>query len=598
MSKMALAEAAARVRRARRLAPLTLLAGLAVTGLLASGCGRILIGTVPGTDSGGLGGYAANDANAGNDGGGGGDPDARADQRATPIDSAGDAPGAADARASTDVATDGPHDATAGDSDTGDTSDANDAGNTPPIGIIAGRITMSDTLGVRGAGVAGVRVALSGLSVRDAISDANGAYQFPNLAPGTYAVAVSKDGAAFTPATTGGVVVGGDGDGVVTSFACTAPCGTGPAIDPTRELFMQDATVLADDRAQNGLDGVWSFRFLMEQASTTTSANVYANAWIDNLANSGRDVSALRAQWPTITESGQILPDLSQAPFQLLAIVNGIDVHVGGQGELRFVYGIRDVPGAPGFSGQGRVFTVMFTYALPATVAYPTRPAWARAFHALGALPFGPSYNAALEALTTVVTRVGAQPSSADNPRGSALTTVSINEAFRTQPYQFRQFRPLPDPVRGYPLLVVSPLLQTPDSTLSTQAGDLPDFLNANAALVQAGLAPLPARLLATQSSSFSLGVTWSFPSVGNEALRHAFAGQTCVGCHSSEAPSATIFTIFHVIPFNDASEGGTRSGWVTGTELPRRTSFLQNQLTCSGATCALGAEPMMGPTR
>jgi len=33
-------------------------------------------------------------------------------------------------------------------------------------------------------------------------------------------------------------------------------------------------------------------------------------------------------------------------------------------------------------------------------------------------------------------------------------------------------------------------------------------------------------------------------------------------------------------------------------TEIPRRISFMQNQLTCTAPTCALGAEPMMGPQK
>src|SRR5262249_40087853 len=163
----------------------------------------------------------------------------------------------------------------------------------------------------------------------------------------------------------------------------------------------------------------------------------------------------LRSQWPTVIENSVVLPDISRAPFELLAIVNGIDAHAAGQGELRFVYGIYDVPGAPQFNPQGRSFTLMVTSSLPATAALANRQAWAARFHALGAIPFGADYNLALQAITDSVVRTATITESADNPRGSTLVALSINEAFgNPTPYQLRQLRPLPDPVRGQRALV------------------------------------------------------------------------------------------------------------------------------------------------
>jgi hypothetical protein len=385
--------------------------------------------------------------------------------------------------------------------------------------------------------------------------------------------------------------------GTVVTFDCAPPCGTGPAIDPARELFIEDPSVLTDARASNAGDGPWSFRYLIEQMATT-SPNNYVNDFINNIVASGRDMTRLRSQWPTTIDTNSVvLPDITRAPFELLAIVDGIDAHAAGQGELRFVYGIYDVPGAPEFNPQGRSFTLMLTYALPATTAYPNRQAWAARFHALGAIPFGADYNAALQAITDSVVRTGTLLSTAENPKGSTLVALSINEAFgNPAPYQLRQLRPLPDPVRGQRELVVSTVDQSPDSSLNLMNGPLTAFLNANAALVQGGFAVLPSALLGMQSSAFNPPVLWNFPGVTSEPLRHAFAGQTCSGCHSSEVPAGP-FTIFHVIPYDGPSSPST-SGWVTIVDLPRRVSFLQNQLTCSSATCALGAEPMMGPTR
>jgi hypothetical protein len=523
---------------------------------------------------------------------------------ATPSDGAGAKDGtiARDAEAG---AGDAGADSAPVDAASGDTSPATDAARDaaadtgpPPIGVLAGRVTMSDLTNFtsRGSGVAGVLVTLTGPSARTAISDANGGFQFPSIAPGTYTVAVNKAGATLTPPVATSVAVAAGSGGTVVNFDCAPPCGTGPTIDPARELFIEDPIVLTDARASNASDGAWSFRYLIEQMATT-SPNNYVNDFINNIVASGRDMSRLRLQWPTVIENTVVLPDITRAPFELLAIVNGIDAHAAGQGELRFVYGIYDVPGAPSFNPQGRTFTLMLTYALPATAAYPTRQAWAARFHALGAIPFGADYNAALQAITDSVVRTATLPLSAENPKGSTLVALSINEAFgNPTPYQLRQLRPMPDPVHGQRELIVGTVDQTPDSSLNLMNGPLSEFLNANAALVQGGFAVLPSTLLGTQSSAFAIPVLWNFPGVTNEALRHAFAGQTCSGCHSSEAPAGPL-TIFHVIPYNGPTAPST-SGWVTVVDIARRVSFLQNQLTCSGTTCAPGAEPMMGPTR
>ncbi len=611
------------VRRARAEATCVapLLALLVLAGV-AGGCRRMIIGRLPAevdaasdtrADTGssdsssadaspdGRDAIGSSDVRAGDGGDGpadapgdradgiGGDVAAPIDARDAGDDRAPDADAASPDAASADVPSPG---------DSG-ASEAGGDGVQSGIGVMAGRITMSDTttFTVRGSGVAGVLVTLTGPSQRTAISDANGAFQFPSVAPGTYAVALSKAGATFSPPGASGVAVAAGSAGTAVSFDCAPPCGTGPTIDPARELFIQDPTVLADARAGNANDGAWSFRYLIEQMATT-SPNNYVNDFINNIVASGRDMTRLRSQWPTVIENGVVLPDITRAPFQLLAIVNGIDAHAAGQGELRFVYGIYDVPGAPEFNPQGRSFTLMLTYALPATGALPNRQAWAARFHALGAIPFGADYNTALQAITDAVVRTATVPDTAENPRGSTLVALSINEAFgNPAPYQLRQLRPLPDAVHGQRELVVSAVDQSPDASLDMTNGALPDFLNGSAALVQAGFAFLPATLLGMQSSAANPPIPWAFPSVTSEPLRHAFAGQTCAGCHSSEVPAGAGFTIFHVIPYNGPTAPST-SGWVTIVDLPRRVSFLQNQLTCVTATCAPGAEPMMGPTR
>ena len=175
---------------------------------------------------------------------------------------------------------------------------------------------MSGTAGgnpVVGAGVAGVAVALRGPLDRDAITDANGAFRFGDLPAGSYALAVAKPGATFTPDYAEALAVDGGGPGLFQTFACAAPCGAGPAIDYARELIFQDPTVLSEAegaRADDATKGAWSFRFLMEQIASGMSPNAFAETWLENWAATGRDLTRLRRQWPTIVENGQTLPDL------------------------------------------------------------------------------------------------------------------------------------------------------------------------------------------------------------------------------------------------------------------------------------------------
>jgi hypothetical protein len=471
----------------------------------------------------------------------------------------------------------------------------------PFEGVLAGRVTMDGSVDagtVSGAGVAGVTVSLTGPAARTAVTDANGAYRFVGLPAGSYTVTVAKSGAAFAATLAQGIAVAGQGPGTIQSFACAAPCGDGPAIDPARELIIEDPSVLGDARTDNASDGVWSFRFLMEQIGPPM-ANAFVEQWLADLAATGRDVTRLRAQWPTVDENGQQLPDLSRAPFQLLAIVNRIDAYENGNGELRFVYGLKNVPGAPELHGQALSLTAAFHFRLPSTGALPDRAAWARKIHELGAVPFdGGAFAAKLQELTDLVARAYAVHSSQDNPRGNTFAVLRINDGFTSGPgtegWQLREFRASFDQVSGYLQLLPTPTHQTPDSSLNGSDGALPDFLKANAALVQAGAAALPSTLLGTKSTLLAQSPRWSFPTLTDESLRHAFGGQTCVGCHGTEVGTGTTIQ-FHISPFN-GPVAQNYSGLIPIQEIPRRVSFMQNLLTCQPPLCAAGGEEMMRP--
>jgi hypothetical protein len=76
-------------------------------------------------------------------------------------------------------------------------------------------------------------------------------------------------------------------------------------------------------------------------------------------------------------------------------------------------------------------------------------------------------------------------------------------------------------------------------------------------------------------------------------------AGQTCNGCHFSEVhdpqTGAPLNTggFYQIAPINDTSADGTArlAPFIKDFEIPRRTKFMQNVLTCSGSGCAAGAE-------
>jgi hypothetical protein len=312
-------------------------------------------------------------------------------------------------------------------------------------------------------------------------------------------------------------------------------------------------------------------------------------------------VTRLQREWPTTTQNNQQVPDLAQAPFALMAIVNRIDLQATGNGQLRFLFGLHPSAMAPQLNPQAQSFTVSFDYLLPSTQQLPDRRAWAAAFHALGQAAFAPAgdYNVRLQALTDLVTGPS-MPSSPDNPSGSGLYALRINDGFLNDTTgdsgeQLRQFRLLPDPTTGTVDLMLTPVDQTPDSALNGQPGALPDFLNANRARVEAGFATMPADLLAARALVPGTIVRWAFASVTDEPLRHAFAGQTCSGCHGTEPPG-TVLASYHVSPYVGSPEPNNMSNFIRYVELPRRAAFMQNQLTCAGATCATGGAEMMGP--
>ncbi len=290
---------------------------------------------------------------------------------------------------------------------------------------------------------------------------------------------------------------------------------------------------------------------------------------------------------PWLAASGGARLDLSKAPFRLLAIVNRLDLRrnpsysAGNAGEGRFVFGATDP------AGNALPFTVIFEYELPARTLGDVK-AWAQAWHELGSIPFGPAYNAKLEANTDRYAGRGVAPL---RPNGSSINQVRTNEIALASPWELREFRL---ESRGGQLVQVTAKQEVDASLFGTTA--LADFVNANEVTILAGRHTVPPAMLAAAAPArFVLQA----PGIRNPEARHKVAVATCSGCHFRE--TGTGFT--HVGP-RSPGQTAPLSGFLTGiaapdpltgaphafNDLAARAADLRHVLTTS--TVALMVEP------
>ena len=421
-------------------------------------------------------------------------------------------------------------------------------------------------------GVPAVTVQLNGQSQATALTDADGNFKF-DISAGSYSLFFSKSGATFN----GPFNLNNLTTSTFVNATCNSGCSAPSDVIPARELVITDPLVVGDPRSDNATTGRWSFRFLMQQMSSTNDETNMTIGWMDSqLAHGGtvnnftvdpRDTSKLN--WPI--QFGTL--NWANCPFHLKAIVNRTDLHSTGAGELRFVY------------GTDASMTVIFEYKLPPT---RTRQGWVSQFHGLSNLTPGSSaYNAALQAITDQVVVKGAL---AGGPNGgSAISQVRVNEIqinTATSPnWQLREFH-----LQNGGILVLSQTAQTPDDSAitsgTTNNATLASFINGNIVNLQGGFATVPSGIVGGQSSEAD---SWTHFSVAVDSnARHAFAGQTCSGCHFSEINGLNTGGFYHISP------SGQLSPFITAVEIPRRAIFAKNQLTCQGSGCAVGAEPMV----
>lgn len=369
------------------------------------------------------------------------------------------------------------------------------------------------------------------------------------------------------------------------------PLGLPSSIDPDKSLLITDPSVIEDPtRTFNPCTGIgtpmgkWTFGYLMKEMANQPATGIdpsdFVRRWLAKWEAAqvvnGWNVPGRPSVRDTVTIPWELASgglgstlDLSKAPFRLLAIVNRIDLRGGGgyqnnsAGEGRFVFGVIDRrPNSPNCCFVTEM-AVILEYGVDRKGCFGVRD-WAQQWVNLSALPFGPAYNAALEAITEQFAKAGAAPNKIN---GSAINQVRTNEFLPpiTAPWELREFKLTPgreDPFVATGQLEQTTVKQTPDRILNNRP-TLADFINGNCGPLAAGthIVPLgfprdPADAGLPNAPAMLGGNSFVPPGVWNAAglacgpippgdARFQFSFATCGGCHLNE--TATAF--YHIRP-------------------------------------------------
>jgi len=327
--------------------------------------------------------------------------------------------------------------------------------------------------------------------------------------------------------------------------ACTAPTHSLPSrceaieVDPTRELVVTDAGVVADP--------AFAFARVMS-AILGPDAGAGARHWIDAWATMPGGTSMASEVTGPWSEGSTGALDLTRAPFELVAVVNRVDLSTlgpGRSGEIRFLYGLIT-------AGARRPLTVNAEIRLPPS---RTPSEWAQSWHALGSLT-GDDLRSALESLVGDVL--------AQTPHGQVRTQDALSA-----PPVLLEFD-----VNGGAPLVPSALFNQPAGEVAPE--QLASFVLANEDQVLAGAEELPAPMLAASAEATRRDL--ALPGVSPD-LAAAFANTTCAGCHTDEP---TLDGTFHISPLRRGQDA--LSGFLVGVngspgELSRRAEVLRGFL-------------------
>jgi len=267
----------------------------------------------------------------------------------------------------------------------------------------------------------------------------------------------------------------------------TLPLQSSCTVVPSKELFVTDVSVVDDclrttwgpciaPPGTPATQGAWTFGARMQSLAGTTNPatlSTFTLNWLHTWSSNQTVNSDLVPARPNIQSivinpwlaaSGGTTLDMKKAPFQLLAIVDRLNLrenagYSGGSsaGEGRFIYNLLDA------NGNTTQFLVIFEYGLDAADCAAVLN-WANLWHGLGGHTFGPDYNAALQAVTDRFATIGASPG---KPNGSAINQVRTDEiqlVLPNIPWELREFKLIP------PVTTVTPVPLTESTVAQTPA--------------------------------------------------------------------------------------------------------------------------------
>jgi hypothetical protein len=330
----------------------------------------------------------------------------------------------------------------------------------------------------------------------------------------------------------------------VTLVALQVACSGGPVADrsraslsnsvnPEKELTILDLSVIDDpvrtlDPCVVGAEPLppWSFGKIMEIVANQAGAedaSVFVKDWLDTwkreLVVNGHILAPVAIDQfvttPWLAESGGERLDLGRSRFRLLSIVNRIDLsREDGKGEFRMEY-----VATKEFCVPIR-FWVIFEFELPVKTIEEVQ-ALARRWHALGDLPFGEDYNAALQAITGELTLAHLKHVN------TIETEASVSE------WNYRSFA-----LAGGSLVNVA-LVQSPDAFDDGNPA-LISWVNANQKAILADEHVVPEELLGGDTRN----INWTGAGFEDPfEVRHHFGLATCSGCHNGETGTDAIHT-------------------------------------------------------
>ena len=436
----------------------------------------------------------------------------------------------------------------------------------------------------------------------------------------------------------------------------------GLEIDPAKELVITDPSVIdapietTFDPAHASGDsrkGVWSFGRLVhnmlpkKQRKSSAAASALVMDWLhtweaDQSPNplvspaTARPSIRLLVIDPWKEASGCVDPtspdtdascvlDMTQAPFELIAIVNRPDLRRGGSdpigGEGRFVFqavgptlGVDAVTNAVTVmdpTPKAQKFTVIFEYRLPVDCE-DDAVQWAERWHELGEEDFGHHFNVALRQITNDFAGANAAP---DRPNGNALNQLRTNEVAlqgarfpadgfvgAKQFWELREFHLTEaglephtvnlEPARDFDVTKVGQI-----GNEGTRSAELTDYLNANADAVLTATHVLDDGMSANASlvGSAPYGAWGKLtnpnpPTIPSQGVAHdlgdvavgvrdRFALETCAGCHRHETDTRHFMhiTMLEAMEPADKVDDRVRVGIEPGT--PESVTVLSNFL-------------------